>query len=266
MSDIEQLAKAQGWKGPEEYSGPPEKFKDAEEFLKVAEEYGPVARERNRRLTEQVEQLNRKIEKTQETLQKLAEHHKKTKDYAYIKAMRDLERQRLEAVEIGDTEKFKEVEKDLLELQSTVAEPAPVPGTDKVIIPDQEVIDIWMKENPWYAGSETDEPDLILAQAATMASNLVAKKKPGLTTAEHLAEVKKMVMKSFPDRFDDPSDGEKTKAPKVMSGNTYGGRSTKSNGKSYSDLPADAKKACDDFVKQGLMSKDEYVKEFFMME
>ena len=33
--------------------------------------------------------------------------------------------------------------------------------------------------------------------------------------------------------------------------------------KSYADLPAEAKQACDKFVKQGLLSKDQYVKDYF---
>ena len=32
--------------------------------------------------------------------------------------------------------------------------------------------------------------------------------------------------------------------------------------KSYESLPAEAKAACDKFVKQGLMTREEYVKEF----
>ena len=32
--------------------------------------------------------------------------------------------------------------------------------------------------------------------------------------------------------------------------------------KSYENLPSEAKAACDKFVKQGLMTREEYVKEF----
>jgi hypothetical protein len=34
-------------------------------------------------------------------------------------------------------------------------------------------------------------------------------------------------------------------------------------GKSYAALPDDAKKACDRFVKQGLMTKEQYIKDYF---
>src|SRR5512137_2568529 len=106
MDAIEEKARAQGWKGPEEYNGPPERFKGAEEFLKVADEIGPVARERNKYLSDQVEKLNQKVEKTTQTLQNLAAHHRRTADLAYKRAFRELTAKRDEAVEMGDTQAF----------------------------------------------------------------------------------------------------------------------------------------------------------------
>jgi hypothetical protein len=36
-----------------------------------------------------------------------------------------------------------------------------------------------------------------------------------------------------------------------------------SKAETYDNLPADAKAACDDFVKQGFMKREDYVKQYF---
>ena len=57
--------------------------------------------------------------------------------------------------------------------------------------------------------------------------------------------------------------GKKT-AFNPMEGSTNGtARPSVSSGKkSYNNLPSDAKSACDKFVKQGLMTKEQYVAEY----
>ena len=254
--DVEERARAQGWKGPEEYSGPPEKFKDAEEFLKVADDYAPVIKERNRRLIEQLDELNQKYDRQNQTLQKLAQHHKRTAELAYQRALRDLEKRRRDAVELGDTTAFTEVEAEIKELHAAnVAEPDPAPVQVPQANPDKEAAEKWFQDNPWFFD------DLTLHMAAQAAGNIVDKKFPNYTAAEKLAWVKKTVMDTYPDRFEQ-QEGKKEKVSPVLggSGSGKGGNGRK---KSYADLPGDAKKACDDFVKQGLMTRDDYVTDYF---
>jgi len=53
--------------------------------------------------------------------------------------------------------------------------------------------------------------------------------------------------------------GRKPKARSPVEGTTNGGNRSPSNKKSYENLPADAKAACDKFVRQKLMTKEQYV-------
>jgi chromosome segregation ATPase len=258
MADVEELARAQGWKGPEEFSGPPEKFKSAEDFLKVAEDYAPVSRERNRYLTEQLEKLNQKYEQTQSTLHKLADHHKKTAQLAYKRALRELSQKRQEAVELGDTDTFKKVDEEIQELQAAKPEDEISPANSgQSAQSHQETLDKWVSENEWFVN------DITLHQAAIAAGNILSIKHPTMSPEKQLAEIKKMVMEQYPEKFE--SD-KASKVSPVLGGDNYSGSGGRGRKKSYSDLPGDAKKACDDFVKQGLMTKDDYVKEYFEME
>ena len=254
--DIEERARAQGWKGPDEYSGPPEKFKDAEEFLRIAEEYAPVIKERNRRLVEQLDELNQKYDRQNQVLHNLAKHHKRTAELAYQRALRELEKRRREAVELGDTTAFSEVEAEIQELHAAnMAEPDPAPDQAPSANLDKEAAEKWFQENPWFFD------DLTLHMAAQAAGNIVDKKFPHYTAAEKLEWVKRTVMEAYPDRFEQHNE-KKDKLPPVLGSSVFG-KGGKGKKKTYADLPPDAKKACDDFVAQGLMNRDDYVTEYF---
>ena len=60
------------------------------------------------------------------------------------------------------------------------------------------------------------------------------------------------------------SFGKKKKTPQgPESGAGRAGRSASRNtGRSYEDLPSDAKSACDKYVKQKLMTRDEYLQAY----
>jgi hypothetical protein len=60
------------------------------------------------------------------------------------------------------------------------------------------------------------------------------------------------VKAKFPDKFENP----RRKAAMHEGG---GARGESKRGKSYANLPADAKATCDRFVKKGLMTKEAYV-------
>ncbi len=62
----------------------------------------------------------------------------------------------------------------------------------------------------------------------------------------------------FPEKFGNP---RRSRPSPVEGATSAGGKQKK--GKSYDDLPPEAKSTCDRYVEQGLMKKDEYVKEYF---
>ena len=81
------------------------------------------------------------------------------------------------------------------------------------------------------------------------------KQKPELVGLDFLAEVEKKVQSTF------KKEVRPSARPSPVDVSTPSRGSTSK--KSYADLPAEAKQACDKFVKQGLLSKDQYVKDYF---
>ena len=87
---------------------------------------------------------------------------------------------------------------------------------------------------------------------------MIAADNPSLKGKPFLKEVERQLKEEFPHKF----QNQRQNAPAaVHGGESKGG--AKPNGKGYRDLPPEAKQMCDSFVKQGLLTKEQYVKDFF---
>ena len=231
-SDIETKALKMGWTPKDDFKGDLDKWRTAEEFVERGENYLPILKKRYDKL----ESDNAEIK---QTLKQFADHYKGISEREYKRAVRDLQGQKDSAIELGDKEKVKEIDADLAELQ-TLKTTAPASETANWQEADQRHYQAWVKENGWF------ETDSELQAYAVAQSNYVQKTKPGLLgTADFYAEVKKRVEKEFPDKFTNPRRNE----PGAVHGadDTKGGG--KKGGKGYHDLPAEARSACDRFVK-----------------
>ena len=69
-------------------------------------------------------------------------------------------------------------------------------------------------------------------------------------------ELSSAVAKKFPD-----TNPNRDRAPSVEGGG--GTNRPKAGGNTYKSLPAEAKAACDDFVTDGIMTREEYVTDYF---
>ena len=154
-----------------------------------------------------------------------------------------------EAVAEGDTQKFAAVDQQIEHLRQNP------PSRPNITPPDpaqDPVFQEWSSENSWYG----TDPELT-AYADRAAGPYVRGQHPNLPPDRFLSEVEKEVKKRFPEKFGVQS----RPVPTVEGARSANPRPTK--GKSYKDLPADAKAACDKFVKQGLLKREEYVRDFF---
>ena len=75
---------------------------------------------------------------------------------------------------------------------------------------------------------------------------------------EFLNEVTTRVKRMYPEKFNNVN---RTK-PSPVEGNSPAGVGKK-GGKSFNDLPAEAKEACLKFEKTKLLTREQYVKEYF---
>ena len=182
--------------------------------------------------------LEDKIAGQNKTTEKLIEMGDKIRKQEYDKAKLDLTAKQIEAVQESDIEKWKvlETEKDNLEKpeETKIDEPA-----QERQDPDYEK---WLPDNDWYL---KDEEANLYADAC---KSIIHKQNPTMPYAQMLNEITEKVKVAFPHKFKNPN--RTTPAP-VDTGN-QSGNNVQTTGKSYSDMPKDAKDYCDSCIANGL--------------
>lgn len=239
-SDSESLARAQGWRPMEEYKGDPEKWVSADSFLKRADEELPIMRERSRKMAAELAELK-------STVKKFSEHHAKVEQIAYDRALADVKRQRREALAIGDAEGVEKAEDRLEELKEL--KPAPKKEAVAEIAPE---VQAFVQANPWFQ----TEPRLA-RYAETVCGELQAED-PSRDLSDILKEVAREVKNRFPEKF---ANAKRAAAPAVEGAGAVatGGKGART----FANLPAEAKQACEKFLKAGLIkSKEDYLKHY----
>jgi len=244
--DWEAEASKEGWTDKDNFNGDPDKWKSAEQFVKDGENILPILKSRLEKQEEVNKTLLDKMDATGKTVKELGEHYKKvvadTKIKAYEQALKDIAEKQREAVAEQDTEAFDRLEKERKDLQPPIK---PEANTDT---PPPE-FEPWQNENPWY------NSDFEMTEYANSVRDFVFKRTPGIRPAKFFEEITNEVKKRFPEKFEPPKKNQ------TVEGDT--GTETKSSGKrTYKNLPADAKRICDDLVKQGHLTKEAYVEDY----
>jgi hypothetical protein len=228
--DFESEAKTDGWVPLAEWKGDPAKWIPAEDFVKRGENILPILNAKLRKERERTESLVATVEELKEGNKLFREFHEKTLTKAQAEraqAIADLEEQRAKAITEGDGQTFTQTDKKLQELR---AEPKKEPPKES---PE---VTAWKAANTWYG------TDVETSAIADGLSDVVARENPGLKGRAFLDKLTERVKSVVPHKFENPRRQEQI---------TVDGQRKGSNGKgrAYEDLPADAKLACDRFVK-----------------
>ena len=257
--DFESEARAQGWVGQEEFRGRESDWVDAETFVKRGREILPIVRKNNEKLLKELQEARKIAEEARET----AKEFQKFQKEQYERKAKDLENQlselraaRREAISSGDGERVDQIEeaqdalkqelheaKEAAKVQPKAPEPEAKPDT---------ALQAWLDKNDWFG------EDVRATGIANGLGEALRKANPTLVGQDFLDKLDAELAEVMPDKF-----GKKKVAnPMDGAGSSTTGRVPKSK-QSYESLPGDAKAACDRFVKQGLMTKEEYVKDYF---
>ncbi len=261
-SELEARARRMGWKPKGEYDNRGE-FMSAEDYVRKAEEDLPVLRARLRKMDDNYKGVISELNDTKKTFEDFRRFMTNSEKRSYEKARRELVDKRNMAVAHADTEVFNATDKEIEALDQgarelTETRPAPQQAQLNGQAPPpaiDPVAEAWVKENPWFLN------DTQLNRAAKIIDSELLQEAPGVPTAERLATVKAEVVRMYPDKFRNPRRSEAASVASPSGESTSRSRSAK--GQSYDDLPADAKKACDKFVKtiKGY-TRDEYLKNY----
>jgi hypothetical protein len=244
------IAKAEkmGWTPKDQFKGDPDKWRPADEFVERGENMLPLLRS-------QVKRQERQISELTATVKDFTEHLSKTEKRAYDKALADLKEARAAAIKAGDGETFDKVDEAIVELRDKI-KTQEAPKQQDGAIPEKDFNE-WLSRNRW--AEEEEMQDIGVGIRKTL-----HKQHPDATPLELLDLVTKEVKRRFPEKFENP---RRNTAAAVEGA----APPRKSGGKTYADLPAEARAACDRMARNGYDGKPKemadfkaaYVKSFF---
>lgn len=239
INPAEEKAKPQGWVPRESFRGDPAKWVDAETFVKRGENILPIVKER----LDHVIKENQEIKAAQK---EFLEYHKKTAEREFNRALQAIEQRKLDAVQEADTDAYQRAQREERELLKERPQPTPPANT-----PPPE-FESFVRSNDWY---NTDPEMKAYADNIGVFINSTRQ----LPFADVLREVEKEVKARYPHKF---QNTRREAAPSVERSADMG--LPVKNGKAYADLPADAKTACDKFIRTiPGFTKEQYLKDYF---
>ena len=233
-SKWEMQAREAGWVPLEEWEGDPEDHVDAREFVKRGE------------LFHKISSQSSEIKELKKAIGALTEHHQKVKETEFKRALEYLKQQKKAALEEGDADKLLAVDEAIDTLKAEKAEEEKAAPEQKQG-PSQHFVQ-WVQQNQWYL----KDPEL-RAFADDVGVGAFQRAKGQIAEEELYAMVKQRVMKAFPEKF--KAQGKPTSSVEGVAGN---GRPAKVDN---FKLTEDEERAMKTFVRQGIMTKQEYIDE-----
>jgi len=263
LSD-EDMARAtrQGWAPKDQWKGPEDQWVDAKTFLKRGDEILPIVKANNRKLEEEIKALKEARERDQETFEafkKFQQEARERSEREFKQQLNDIKARKAQAVRDGDSDAFTAAEdaEDQLREEREKAKSEEKQQKQEAKKkndqpPQHPDFQPWLDQNTWYKDSRAGRAlaDAI-GQELSQTTQLTGKAFFDAVAAE--------VQKEMPDLFENT---RRSRANSVESASNSGRRS-KGGGKSYSDLPPEAKKACDEFVQTiPGYTKEQYLKDY----
>jgi len=228
-------AREMGWRPKTEWEGDPDKWRDAKEFVERGELYGKI------------DTMGKELKETRKALKMLQEHHTKVRETEYKRAVDELKALQKKHLENGDSDGYIETTEILTDLRAeqkarqVVAEVTPKNQVDPRFTD-------WVSENSWY------EKNVDMRDYADIIGQGYAAKNPGIDPELVLRYVAKEVKSKFKDSFQNPN----REKPTAVEGETSRGAS---KGKSSFELTEDERKVMNTFIRQGILTKEEYIEQ-----
>lgn len=252
VNEAEGKARRLGWVAKDEFKGDPERWRPAEEFLERGETLLPLLKRDNERLHRLVTDTQTQLKEVQESTKELLNFTSKAEERAYKRAKAEIESRVEQAAASADPNAVRQGMRELDELNAEQVKPAPKKEETKTVTADP-VIQDWIEKESWFIKSP------VLNTYATDVFGELERSAPGMSKSDILAETKKRTMEKFPEKFGINPKREEAGAVAQPSGQI----AARKGKKTYDDLPADAKKACDKFVKTiPNYTREQYCKDY----
>lgn len=284
VAEVEGRARRLGWTPQDQFRGPKANWLPADQFVDKVEGEVPVMRERLRfqddeikKRDRQITELNGLFEEQSTLLRELVKKTRTGEQRDYESQRRAIKNRISEAAKSADLAAHAAAMEELEELEKnrpTVEperQPASKPNgddTDEQPPPRRrddrrpdgqrqqqhpqvsQDVEQWVGENPWF---NTDR--VANSAAVTLHGQNIAN---GMSEADSLVDVRAEIERRFPEHFENGL----RKAPAAVRTPSPPPRRQRT-GKTYDDLPADAKAQCDQYCRtiKGY-TREEYVKDY----
>lgn len=254
-------ASGQGWVPKEKYRGDEKDWVDADVFVKRGREILPILRKNNENLIRELNQTKEQLKEFRQT----AEEFKSFQKEAYERKVTDyqdqitkLKESRAQAISDGDGQKVNALDDAIDDAKEAVKEAKEASKVEaKTDIDPPSGIDptlqTWLDRNNWFG------QDKRLTKITNALGEDLRTEYPNLMGQDFLDKLDEVLKEEFPDKF---KGGKKTGRPSSPVESGAGRGSSSSTGKGYNDLPAEAKAACDRYVKQKLLTREQYLEEY----
>jgi hypothetical protein len=232
---LEDRAREQGWRPKDEFDGDASKWVSAETFVAKGE------------LIDKIESLGKKLKDSEKTINMLKDHHARVKETEFRNAVAFLKAQKKEAYEQGDVDRIIELDDKIAEFRETEKrqkEEIAAQSSNGSTHPDFEA---WVSENKWY------DKDTEMRGDADSIGATYKRNNPSKTANEVLDYVTTRIKKLYPEKF----QNQNRNRPSAVEG---GGTRTGSSRDSFS-LTDEEARVMNTFIRNGVMTKEEYIKE-----
>ena len=260
-TEVQHEAESQGWVPKERFRGNESDWVDADTFVKRGREILPILRKNNENLIKDLQATKDQLKEFREAAEEFKKFQRESyerKAQEYESQIQEIKESRAQAISDGDGQKvnalddaldqakenFKEAKQSVKDVVSA-KDPEPTP---EAIDPGLQA---WLDRNTWFC------QDKRLTGMVNGIGESLRLEFPLLKGQAFLDKLDEVLAEEFPNKF-----GKKqSPSSRVESGS---GRQSRSGGnaQSYDNLPSEAKSACDRFVKQKLMTREQYVADF----
>ena len=242
ISETEISARAMGWRPQDEFRGDPEKWVDADTFVARGEQVMPLLKAQNKKLRQEMDELR-------STLDEFKNHTARAQKAEIEQILTTIRQLKAEAVARGDGEALVQLEDQQARALSKALElenPQKKQAQPRISQEDQQIAASWQARNQWY-GKDSE-----LTRATDVLGASLVNINPDIDKVELFQQIDQIIRRQYPHKFQRKNAG----ASPVDNGRP----AARGGSKSYNALPADAKAACDRMVKQGVLTREEYVK------
>lgn len=237
LSAVEQKALEMGWRPKSEFDGNEEDFIDATEFV------------RRKPLFEKIDNVGKELRETKKALRALQAHHEKVKEAEFQHALKALRAEKKEALEAGDADRLIEIDDQIADAKAQEAI-ARSQQNQQAAAPHPNFVQ-WAQRNPWY------KTNAELTVVADQIGTAYAASNPDKSPDDVLKYVESRVKKLYPENFSNPNKNR----PSAVEGGTSTPTKKPADDSSNYPLTDDERRAMMTFVRQGIMTKEQYIED-----